>query len=125
MMPQATPTPIMTDKTLFEKIRDHEIPATIVHQDECCTAFRDISPQAPVHVLIVPNKPIPRVAMAEPGDESILGQLLLTAAGIARQLGIAENGYRLVINNGPDGGEAVPHLHVHLLGGRRLEWPPG
>ena len=115
----------MADKTLFEKIRDHEIPATIVHQDERCTAFRDISPQAPVHVLIVPNMPIPRLAMAEPGDESILGQLLLTAAEIARQLGIAESGYRLVINNGPDGGEAVPHLHVHLLGGRQFEWPPG
>jgi histidine triad (HIT) family protein len=115
----------MAEKTLFEKIRDREIPASIVHQDEHCTAFRDISPQAPVHVLIVPNKPIPRVALAEAADRDVLGHLLLTAAEVARREGIAESGYRLVINNGPNGGEAVPHLHVHLLGGRQLDWPPG
>jgi histidine triad (HIT) family protein len=115
----------MSDKTLFEKIRDREIPAAILHQDEHCVAFRDISPQAPVHVLIVPNKPIPRVGMAGQEDREVLGHLLLTAAEIARREGIAETGYRLVINNGRDGGEAVPHLHVHLLGGRKLEWPPG
>ncbi len=115
----------MAGKTLFEKIRDREIPAEIVHQDERCTAFRDISPQAPVHILIVPNKPVPRVGMAGPADEAVLGHLLLTAAEIARAEGIAESGYRLVINNGPDGGEAVPHLHVHLIGGRPLAWPPG
>jgi histidine triad (HIT) family protein len=115
----------MADKTLFEKIRDREIPADIVHQDERCTAFRDISPQAPVHILIVPNKPVPRVGLAEAADEAVLGHLLLTAAEIARGEGIAETGYRLVINNGPDGGEAVPHLHVHLIGGRQLQWPPG
>jgi len=115
----------MADKTLFEKIRDGEIPAAILHRDEICIAFRDISPQAPVHVLIVPCKPIPRVGLAETDDEGVLGHLLLTAAEIARNEGIAETGYRLVINNGPDGGEAVPHLHVHLLGGRQLAWPPG
>jgi histidine triad (HIT) family protein len=115
----------MDGKTLFEKIRDGEIPATILHRDELCLAFRDISPQAPVHVLIVPNKPVPRVGMAETDDNNILGHLLLTAAQIARSEGISESGYRLVINNGPDGGEAVPHLHVHLLGGRKLDWPPG
>ena len=117
--------PDMSSKTLFEKIRDREIPADIIHQDERCTVFRDIAPQAPVHILIVPNKPVPRVGLAATGDESVLGHLLLTAAEIARREGIAESGYRLVINNGPDGGEAVPHLHVHLLGGRKLEWPPG
>lgn len=115
----------MPEKTLFEKIRDREIPADIVHQDERCTAFRDISPQAPVHILIVPNKPVPRVGMAETGDEAVLGHLLLTAAEIARHEGVADTGYRLVINNGPHAGEAVPHLHVHLLGGRQLDWPPG
>ena len=115
----------MADKTLFEKIRDGEIPATILHRDDRCLAFRDISPQAPVHVLIVPNKPIPRVSMAVEDDEAGLGHLLLIAAQIARMEGIAETGYRLVINNGSDGGEAVPHLHVHLLGGRKLDWPPG
>lgn len=115
----------MSDKTLFEKIRDKEIPAAIVHEDDRCLAFRDISPQAPVHILIVPRKVVARVGMAEAGDEALLGHLLLTAAAVARSEGIAESGYRLVINNGRDGGEAVPHLHVHLLGGRGLDWPPG
>ena len=115
----------MTEKTLFEKIRDAEIPATILHRDDACIAFRDIAPKAPVHVLIVPNKPIPRVGLSEETDESTLGHLLFIAAEIARKEGISESGYRLVINNGPDGGEAVPHLHVHLLGGRKLDWPPG
>jgi histidine triad (HIT) family protein len=115
----------MAEKTLFEKIRDREIPAAIIHEDERCLAFRDIAPQAPVHVLIVPTRPIPRVGLAAPPDEDVLGHLLLTAAEVARREGISETGYRLVINNGRDGGEAVPHLHVHLLGGRKLDWPPG
>ncbi|MEN9974339.1 MAG: hypothetical protein RLZZ282_345 [Verrucomicrobiota bacterium] len=115
----------MPHKSLFEKIYDHEIPASIVYQDERCVAFHDISPQAPLHVLIVPRKPLPRVGEADIDDASLLGHLLLTAAEIARRLGVAHSGYRLVINNGPDGGEAVPHLHVHLLGGRPLAWPPG
>lgn len=115
----------MNEKTLFEKICDKEIPATMVFEDERCVAFRDISPQAPVHILVIPRKAIPRVGLAEDGDESLLGHLLLTAAKIARSEGFSESGYRLVINNGPDGGEAVPHLHVHLLGGRQLKWPPG
>ncbi len=115
----------MPDKTLFEKICAKEIPATILHEDDRCVAFRDISPQAPVHVLVIPRKPLPRIGLAEAGDESLLGHLLLTAAQVARSEGLAENGYRLVINNGPDGGEAVPHLHVHLLGGRQMKWPPG
>ena len=112
-------------KTIFEKIRDGEIPADVIHRDEHCFAFRDISPQAPFHVLIVPNKPIPRIGEAEPGDQAILGHLLLTAAKIASGLGLAQSGFRVVINNGPHGGETVPHLHVHLLGGRQLIWPPG
>lgn len=115
----------MAEKTLFEKICDKEIPATIVYEDDRCVAFRDISPQAPLHLLIIPRKAIPRVGRAEAEDEALLGHLLLTAARVARSEGIAESGYRLVINNGPDGGEAVPHLHVHLLGGRPLKWPPG
>lgn len=115
----------MAEKTLFEKIRDREIPADIVHEDDLCLAFRDIAPQAPVHLLVVPKRPIPRVGEAVDADEATLGHLLLAAARIARQTGIAESGYRLVINNGRDAGEAVPHLHVHLLGGRPLDWPPG
>lgn len=112
-------------KTLFEKIYDAEIPADIVHRDEICCAFRDISPQAPTHILITPRKPIPRIGEATAADSEILGHLLLTAGKIARELGIAETGFRTVINHGPHGGETVPHLHVHLLGGRPLTWPPG
>lgn len=112
-------------KTLFEKIYDGEIPADIIHKDELCCAFRDISPQAPTHVLVIPRKPIPRIGGAEAEDQALLGHLLLTAAKLAKDLGIAESGYRIAINNGPDGGESVPHLHVHLLGGRKLDWPPG
>lgn len=115
----------MAEKTLFEKICDKEIPATILHEDERCVAFHDISPQAPLHVLVVPRKPVTRIGLAEETDEALLGHLLLTAAKVARSEGIAESGYRLIINNGPDGGEAVPHLHVHVLGGRKLDWPPG
>jgi histidine triad (HIT) family protein len=115
----------MQEKTLFEKIRDREIPADIVHEDDHCLAFRDISPQAPVHILVVPKKPIPRIAAADNDDASLLGNLLIAAAAVARQQGIADSGFRLVINNGRDGGETVPHLHVHLLGGRPLDWPPG
>jgi histidine triad (HIT) family protein len=115
----------MAEKTLFEKICDKEIPATLVYEDDRCVAFRDISPQAAVHILVVPRKPVTRIGLAEAEDEALLGHLLLTAAKVARSEGIADTGYRLVINNGRDGGEAVPHLHVHLLGGRQLQWPPG
>ncbi|MEO5713010.1 MAG: histidine triad nucleotide-binding protein [Luteolibacter sp.] len=115
----------MSEKTLFEKICDKEIPAAIVYEDDRCVAFRDISPKAPLHILIIPRKPIPRVALASEADESLLGHLLLSAGKVARSEGVADSGFRLVINNGPDGGEAVPHLHVHLLGGRQMEWPPG
>lgn len=111
-------------KTLFQKIADREIPALIVFEDDRVVAFHDVSPKAPVHVLIVPRQPIPRLGEATPAAESLLGHLLLTAAAVARQLGL-NNGYRLVINNGPDGGESVPHLHCHLLGKRPMAWPPG
>ena len=111
--------------TLFEKIIAREIPADIVFEDDQCLAFRDISPQTPVHILIIPKKPIARIGAAQADDQSLLGHLLLTAAEIARRENIAPTGYRLVINNGPHGGETVPHLHIHLLGGRHLTWPPG
>jgi histidine triad (HIT) family protein len=112
-------------KTLFERIADGEISAQIVYQDDKVMAFKDIKPGAPVHVLIVPRKPIPRIAEAKPEDHQVLGHLLLKAAQVAEQLGLRENGYRLVINNGADAGESVPHLHMHILGGRHLGWPPG
>lgn len=112
-------------QTLFEKIIAREIPADIVYEDDRVLAFRDISPQAPTHVLIIPKKVIPRVAEAEDEDSALLGHLLIKARSVAAELGLAENGYRLVINNGRDGGESVPHLHCHILGGRPLKWPPG
>ena len=112
-------------KTLFEKIIDREIPANIVYEDDLVLAFRDISPKAPVHVLIVPKRPIPRIADARPEDHQVLGHLLLKAAQLAAELGVKETGYRLVINSGPHAGESVPHLHCHILGGRPLAWPPG
>jgi histidine triad (HIT) family protein len=115
----------MAEKTLFQKICDREIPADIVHEDSLCVAFRDIAPSAPNHVLIVPRKPLARVGAAAPEDQALLGHLLLTAGNVARALGVAESGFRLVINHGRDGGESVPHLHIHLLAGRPLRWPPG
>jgi histidine triad (HIT) family protein len=112
-------------KTLFEKIIAREIPAKIVYEDDQVVAFEDIRPQAPVHVLIVPRKPIVRIAEAQPDDHKVLGHLLLKAAEVADKLGLKKSGYRLVFNNGPDAGEAVPHLHCHILGGRQMSWPPG
>ncbi|HEY0456730.1 MAG TPA: histidine triad nucleotide-binding protein [Verrucomicrobiae bacterium] len=112
-------------KTLFEKIISREIPAKIVFEDDLVLAFQDIKPAAPVHVLIVPKKAIPRLAEAAPADHQVLGHLLLKAAQVAETLGLKATGYRLVINNGRDAGESVPHLHCHILGGRNLAWPPG
>lgn len=111
-------------KTVFEKICGREIPAAIVYEDEQVVAFKDLNPQAPTHVLIVPRKPIPRLGEAGAEDQALLGHLLLKAAAVARQLGLTR-GYRLILNNGPDSGEAVPHLHCHILGGRSMTWPPG
>ena len=110
--------------TLFEKIIAREIPANIAYEDDQVLAFHDIDPKAPTHVLIVPKKPIPRVGEAIPEDQALLGHLLLVAGQVARKLEL-EKGFRIIINNGPEGGEAVPHLHVHLLGGRQMSWPPG
>lgn len=113
--------------TLFEKIITREIPAEIVYEDGEALAFRDISPQAPTHILVIPKKPIPRVGEAAEEDQALLGHLLLTAGKVASLLGCnsEEEGFRLVINNGRNGGEAVPHLHIHLLSGRPMQWPPG
>lgn len=112
-------------KTLFEKIAAREIPASIVYEDDKVVAFRDINPQAPTHILIVPRKPIQRIGQAQAEDQQLLGYILLKAAEVAKLAGLAETGFRLVINNGRDGGETVPHLHCHILGGRPLAWPPG
>lgn len=114
----------MTDKTLFERIVAREIPADIVHEDERCIAFRDINPQAPMHILVCPKKPITMVSSAAGEDAELLGQVLLTAARIAATEGYGD-AFRLVINNGAAVGQTVFHLHVHLLGGRRFIWPPG
>jgi histidine triad (HIT) family protein len=112
------------NETIFSKIIRKEIPADIVYEDELALAFRDISPQAPVHILVIPKKPIVNLAQAEPEDQALLGHLLLTVKHIAEQEGL-ENGYRVVLNTGEDGGQTVFHLHIHLLGKRSLDWPPG
>jgi histidine triad (HIT) family protein len=110
--------------TIFEKIIARQVPAKIIWEDEDAVAFHDVNPQAPVHVLIVPKKVVPRLTDAKDDDRALLGKLLLTARDIAKKLELT-NGYRVVINCGPDAGESVPHLHVHLLGKRALAWPPG
>jgi histidine triad (HIT) family protein len=110
--------------TLFSKIIRREIPADIVYEDDLAIAFRDIQPQAPVHILVIPKKPIVKLADANPEDQALLGHLLLTVQRVAAQEGLT-NGYRTVINTGKDGGQTVYHLHIHLLGGRALAWPPG
>jgi histidine triad (HIT) family protein len=111
-------------KTLFQRIIDREIPAKIEHEDEHCVVIRDIRPQAPVHLLIIPKRAIARVDAATVDDQALLGHLLLAAQTVAKKLNLA-SGYRLVINNGPDACESVPHLHIHLLAKRPFGWPPG
>jgi histidine triad (HIT) family protein len=111
-------------ETIFSKIIKRQIPADIVYEDDLTLAFRDVSPKAPVHVLVIPKQPIPMISLAEAADQALLGHLLLVAKKIAKDLGL-EDGFRLVINNGKDGGQTVDHLHIHLLGGRALGWPPG
>lgn len=115
----------MSEDTIFGKIIRREIPADIVHEDDLCLAFKDVSPQAPTHVLIIPKKPIPKLADTTEEDKALLGHMLLTTKTVAEQLGIAEDGYRVVINSGTNGGQTVFHLHLHLLGGRSMQWPPG
>jgi len=114
----------MAARTIFKRIIDKEIPASIVYEDDQCLAFRDVNPQAPVHVLVIPRKEIPSLAAAGEPDAPLLGHLLSVAAKLAAQLEL-KRGYRVVINCGPDGGQTVDHLHLHLLGGRQLTWPPG
>ena len=110
--------------TIFGRIIRGEIPARIVHDDDQCLAFHDVTPQAPTHVLVIPKRPIASLADIAPTDAGLLGHLVVVATRIAAQLGLGD-GYRLVVNCGADGGQSVDHLHVHLLGGRRLGWPPG
>jgi histidine triad (HIT) family protein len=111
--------------TVFEKIATGEIPAKIILETDEIVAFHDVNPQAPVHALVVPRRPIPRMDATADSDAELLGRLLLAGRDVAQKLGIAQSGYRLVLNNGSDAGESVPHLHLHVLGGRRLLWPPG
>ena len=110
--------------TIFKKIIDKEIPAEIVHEDEHCLAFNDVSPQAPVHVLVIPKKEIKSLAEIEQEDQPLLGHMLLVIRKISEDLGLSD-GFRVVANTGPDGGQSVDHLHFHLLGERKLDWPPG
>ena len=111
--------------TIFSKIINKEIPAEIVFETDNILAFKDINPQAPVHVLVIPKKTIPRVENIEVEDQKLMGELLLAAKEVAELTGIKETGFRLVVNNGTDGGQEVEHLHIHVLGGRKLDWPPG
>jgi histidine triad (HIT) family protein len=114
----------MSEKSIFKRIIDKEIPAKIVYEDDLCLAFRDVNPQAPTHVLLIPKKEIPSLDKLQAEDQMVLGHLLLTIRKIAEQLGVSR-GYRVAINCGPDAGQSVDHLHLHLLGGRALGWPPG
>ena len=114
----------MAEKTLFQKIADREIPATIVYEDALCVAFRDIDPKAPTHILVVPRKPIPSLNDLTEDDEQLVGHLHVVAAQLAKKEGLS-GGYRTVFNCGPDAGQSVDHIHLHLLGGRYLAWPPG
>jgi histidine triad (HIT) family protein len=114
----------MSAKTIFKKIIDREIPAKIAYEDDLCLAFHDIAPQAPTHVLVIPKKEIPSLSVTTAEDVQLLGHLLEVARDLAKQLGLTD-GYRVVTNCGRDGGQSVDHLHLHLLGGRQLGWPPG
>ena len=113
------------EKTLFQKIADKEIPADLVYEDELCVAFRDIAPAAPTHILLVPRKPLVSIEAAGPEDAALLAHLMLKVGDIARAEGLSEEGFRTVLNTGENGGQTVAHLHIHILGGRSLQWPPG
>jgi histidine triad (HIT) family protein len=114
----------MSEKTIFKRIIDREIPARIIHEDDRCLAFHDVNPQAPTHVLVIPKNEIASIAELNEGDAQLAGHLLLVVRDLAEKLGL-KGGYRVVANCGPDGGQSVDHLHLHLLGGRALQWPPG
>ncbi len=111
--------------TIFTQIINREIPADIVYEDEFCLAFRDINPKAPVHILLIPKEEIVSMATVETEDQAILGHLMVKASEIASMQGLSENGYRIVVNTNEDAGQSVFHLHIHILGGRKLTWPPG
>lgn len=113
------------ENCIFCKIAAGLIPSNKVYEDESIFAFRDINPEAPVHILIIPKKHISSVNDLEPGDEELIGEIFITAKKIAKDEGISESGFRIVTNCGRDGGQTVPHLHFHILGGRNLKWPPG
>jgi histidine triad (HIT) family protein len=113
----------VSEDTVFGRIARGELPAQLVYEDDRCVAFPDIDPKAPVHLLVIPRQPIERLSHAQPGDEALLGHLLRVAARVAREAGLAD--YRLVVNDGAGAGQTVFHLHVHVLGGRPLAWPPG
>lgn len=113
------------EKTLFEKIALKEIPADILHEDEHCFVIRDIRPQAPHHMLVIPRKVIPKLSEAQNSDKELLGHLLLVCQAMAKKAGLSEDGFRVVINNGELAGQTVFHLHLHVIGGRPLSWPPG
>lgn len=114
----------MSNKTIFKRIIDREIPAKIVYEDDLCLAFHDVAPKAPIHVLVIPKQEIPALSQTADTDKPLMGHLLSVVRDLAKQLGLG-NGYRVVVNCGPDGGQSVDHLHFHLLGGRQLDWPPG
>jgi histidine triad (HIT) family protein len=114
----------MSQKTIFKKIIDHEIPAEIVYEDDLCLAFRDVKPAAPTHLLVIPKKEIPAVSQIAEEDQALIGHLWLVIRRLADDLGL-DDGYRVVVNCGPDAGQSVDHLHYHLLGGRKMTWPPG
>ena len=111
-------------ETIFSKIIRREIPAHIIYEDDLALAFKDVNPQAPTHILVIPKKQIPQVSDATSEDRDLLGHLLLTVKKVAEEAGLT-NGYRVVINNGKDGGQTVDHLHLHILGERQMKWPPG
>jgi histidine triad (HIT) family protein len=115
----------MSEDTIFGKIIRREIPADIIYEDDLCLAFRDIAPQAPTHVLLIPKQPLPKLSDTTEADKPLLGHMLYSVKLLAEQLGLSEDGYRVVINTGHNGGQTVFHLHMHLLGGRSLQWPPG
>jgi histidine triad (HIT) family protein len=112
-------------KTIFKRIIDRELPAHIIHEDELCLAFYDVSPQAPTHVLVIPKKEIRSLNETQPEDQLLLGHMLIVTTRLARELNVANDGYRVVININENGGQTVFHLHMHLLAGRALTWPPG
>lgn len=115
----------MSEKTIFKRIIDGEIPADVVHDDDKCLAFRDVNPQAPTHILVIPKKEIASINHVEDGDQAIMGHLMTVIRDLAASEGLAEDGYRVIVNCGKNGGQTVDHLHFHLLGGRGLTWPPG